>query len=218
MENGGLPISLALIMITIVVLVFSMAGLVTFLVLRGWSHLLRLRRKEDDMGGFASLGINLPLLVVFIINFIILFVLLRIFLYNPVLKMLDERAKRTKEGMEFAEATKKEYEQAKSEIQKQIEKGRQEAQAIIAQALQTGEKLKGESREEATKQAQVILDRTRGELESEREKIVDVLRKEFVDIAISAAEKVIKETLDKEKHRRLIEETLQQSAVLKKSR
>ncbi len=35
MENGGLPISLALIMITIVVLVFSMVGLVTFLVLRG---------------------------------------------------------------------------------------------------------------------------------------------------------------------------------------
>jgi hypothetical protein len=36
MDNGsGLPISLALIMITIVVLVFSMAGLVTFLVLRG---------------------------------------------------------------------------------------------------------------------------------------------------------------------------------------
>jgi hypothetical protein len=35
MENGGLPISLALITITIVLLVFSMAGLVTFLVLRG---------------------------------------------------------------------------------------------------------------------------------------------------------------------------------------
>jgi F0F1-type ATP synthase membrane subunit b/b' len=38
-----------------------------------------------------------------------------------------------------------------------------------------------------------------------------------VDIAISAAGKVIKETLDKEKHRKLIEETLQQSAVLKKN-
>jgi F-type H+-transporting ATPase subunit b len=169
------------------------------------------------MGGFASLGINLPLLVVFIINFIILFILLRLFLYKPVLKMLDERTKRTKEGMELAEATKKEYEQAKGEVQKQIEKGRQEAQAIIAQALQTGERLKEESREEATKQAQVIIERTRAESESEREKIVDSLRKEFVDIAISAAEKVIKETLDKEKHRRLIEETLQESSVLKKS-
>ena len=169
------------------------------------------------MGGFASLGINLPLLVVFIINFIILFILLRLFLYKPVLKMLDERTKRTKEGMELAEATKKEYEQVKGEVQKQIEKGRQEAQAVIAQALQTGERLKEESREEATKQAQVIIDRTRAELESDREKIVDSLRKEFVDIAISAAEKVIKETLDKEKHRKLIEETLQQSTVFKKS-
>jgi F-type H+-transporting ATPase subunit b len=169
------------------------------------------------MGGFASLGVNLPLLVVFVINFIILFILLRLFLYKPVLKMLDERAKRTKEGMELAEATKKEYEQVKGEVQKQIEKGRQEAQAVIAQALQTGERLKEESREEATKQAQVIIDRTRAELESDREKIVDSLRKEFVDIAISAAEKVIKETLDKDKHRKLIEETLQQSTVFKKS-
>jgi F-type H+-transporting ATPase subunit b len=119
--------------------------------------------------------------------------------------------------MELAEATKKEYEQAKTEVQKQIEKGRQEAQAIIAQTMQIGERLKEESRQEATKQAQVIVDRTRAELEAERDKIVENLRKEFVDISISAAEKVIKETLDKEKHRKLIEETLQESVVLKKS-
>lgn len=169
------------------------------------------------MGGFASLGINLPLLVAFIINFIVLFFLLRLFLFKPVLKMLDERAKRAKEGMELAEATKKEYEQAKVEVQKQIDRGRQEAQAIIAQTMQTGERLKEESRQEATKQAQLIVDRTRAELEVERDKIVENLRKEFVDISISAAEKVIKETLDKEKHRKLIEETLKESVVLKKS-
>ena len=169
------------------------------------------------MGGFASLGVNLPLLVVFVINFIVLIVLLRLFLYKPVLKMLDERGKRTAEAMEQAEATKKEYEQARVEVQKQIEKGRQEGQAIIAQAMQVGERLKEESRQEATKQAQTIVDRTRSELEAERGKIVDGLRREFADIAISAAEKVIKETLDKEKHRKLIEETLQESAILKKS-
>ena len=169
------------------------------------------------MGGFASLGINLPLLVVFIINFIVLFVLLRIFLYKPVLKMLDERAKRTKEAMELADATKKEFEQARAEVQKQIEKGREEAQAIIAQAMQVGERLKEESRQEATKQAQVIVDRTRAELETERDKIIGDLRREFVDIAIAAAGKVIKETLDKEKHRKLIDETLQESVTFKKS-
>ena len=169
------------------------------------------------MGGFASLGVNLPLLVVFVINFIILFVLLRLFLYKPVLKMLDERAKRTAEAMEQAEATKKEYEQARVEVQKQIEKGRQEGQAFIAQAMQVGERLQEESKQEATKQAQTIVDRTRSELEAERDKIVGDLRREFVDISISAAEKVIKETLDKEKHRKLIEETLRESETFKKS-
>jgi F-type H+-transporting ATPase subunit b len=169
------------------------------------------------MEGFASLGINLPLLVVFCVNFIVLFVLLRLFLYKPVLKVLDERARRAKEAMDLAEATKQEYGQAKAEVQRQIEQGRQEAQAIITQATQLGERLKEESRQEATKQAQVILERTRIELGAEREKIVEDLRREFVSIAILAAEKVIKETLDKEKHRKLIEETLQRSAVLKKS-
>ena len=169
------------------------------------------------MGGFASLGINLPLLVVFVVNFIILFVLLRLFLFKPVLKMLDERATRTREAMELADTTKKEFEQARETVGKQIEKGRQEAQAIIAQAVQAGERLKEESREEARKQAQAIVDRTRAELEAERDKILGDLRREFVDIAIAAAEKVIKETLDKEKHRKLIEETLRESITFKKS-
>jgi F-type H+-transporting ATPase subunit b len=169
------------------------------------------------MGGFASLGINLPLLVVFIVNFIVLLVLLRLFLYKPVMKVLDERAQRTKEAMDLAEATKKEFEQAKGEVQKQIEKGRQEGQAIITQAMQVGERLKEESRQEAAKQAQGMIDRARSELEAERDKIVGDLRHEFVDISIAAAEKVIKETLDKEKHRKLIEETLQESVTLKKN-
>jgi len=169
------------------------------------------------MGGFASLGINLPLLVVFIVNFIVLLVLLRLFLYKPVMKVLDERAQRTKEAMDLAEATKKEYEQAKGEVQKQIEKGRQEAQAVITQAIQVGERLKEESRQETAKQTQVMIDRARSELEAERDKIVGDLRREFVDISIAAAGKVIKETLDKEKHRKLIEETLQESVTLKKN-
>ena len=169
------------------------------------------------MGGFASLGINLPLLVVFVVNFIILLVMLRLFLYKPVMKVLDERAKRAREAIELAEATKKEYDQAKDEVQKQIEKGRQEAQAIIGQAMQVAERLKEESRQEATKQGQVIVDRARSELEAERDKMVGDLRREFVAISIAAAEKVIKETLDREKHRKLIEETLQESVTLKKS-
>lgn len=167
------------------------------------------------MGGFADIGINLPLLIAFVVSFVILFALLGLFLYKPVTKMLDERANKIKEGMERAEATKEEYEQAKVEVQKQINQSRQEGQAIISQASQVGEKLKEEARQEARKEAQAIVDKTRVELEEERAKVIDDLRREFVDISILAAEKVINEAIDKERHHRLIEEALEESTKFK---
>ena len=169
------------------------------------------------MGGFASLGINVPLLVAFVISFIILFALLGLFLYKPVLKMLDERSKKIKESMERAEATKQEYERAQIVVQEQIDKARQEGQAIIAQATQMSGRLKEEVVEEAKKEAQAIVDRTRAELEWERDKVIDDLRREFVDVAVLAAERVINETLDKKRHRRLIEEALEESATFRKN-
>jgi F-type H+-transporting ATPase subunit b len=169
------------------------------------------------MGGFASLGISLPLLLAFVINFVILFVLLGKFLYRPVLKMLDERAQRIRQSMEWAEATKREYEQAKAEVQRLIDKGRQDAQAVIAQAVQKGEGLKEEARREAAEQAKAIVERTKAELGVERDRMVEELRREFVSMLISTAEKVIKERLDKEKHSKLIEETLEQSPTFKRN-
>jgi F-type H+-transporting ATPase subunit b len=165
----------------------------------------------------GALGINLPLLVSFTISFVILFALLGLFLYKPVMKMLDERSKRIKEGMEQAEATKEEYAHAEEEVKKLISKAREDGQALVNQASQMGEKLKEEAKEGARKEAQVIVDRTRAELEEERDRIINDLRREFVDISISAAEKVIKETLDKERHRKLIEEALEESATFREN-
>ena len=169
------------------------------------------------MEGFASLGISLPLLLAFVINFLILFVLLGKFLYKPVLKMLDERAQKIKESMEWAESTKREYEQAKAEVQRQIEKGRQEAQALIAQALQKGEGLKEEARKEAAEQAKGIVERARADLEAERDRMVGDLRKEFASLLVLASEKVIRQTLDKDKQSKLIKETLDQIKPFAKS-
>jgi F-type H+-transporting ATPase subunit b len=133
------------------------------------------------------------------------------------MKMLDERSKRIKESMERTEATKEEYARAEEEVKKLISKAREDGQALVSQASQMGERLKEEAKEGARKEAQVIVDRTRVELEEERDRIIDDLRREFVDISISAAEKVIKETLDKERHRKLIEETLEESATFKEN-
>jgi len=167
--------------------------------------------------GEGFLGVTLPAFIGQLVSFVILLGLLIFFGYKPIRKMLDERSNRIKESMEQAEATKQEYEQAQVTVREEINKARQEGQVIMGQATQMGEKLKDEARQEARKEAQAIVDRTRVELKQERDKAVDELRKEFVDTAILAAEKVISETLDKEKHRRVIEKTFEESAAFKKN-
>jgi F-type H+-transporting ATPase subunit b len=162
-----------------------------------------------------GLGLDLPTFIGQLVSFLILLGLLVYVGYKPIRKMLDERANRIEESMAQAEATKQEYERAKVAVQEQISKARQEGQAVISQATQIGDRLKEEARGEARKEAQSIVDRTRVELERERDKAIDDLRREFVDTAILAAEKVINETLDKEKHRKLIEQALEESATFR---
>ena len=164
-----------------------------------------------------GLGLDLPTFIGQLVSFLILLGLLVYFGYKPIRKMLDERANRIKESMEQAEATKQEYEQAKVAVQEQIGKAREEGQAIISQAAQIGDRLKEEARGEARKEAQALVERARGELERERDKVIDDLRHEFVDTAILAAEKVINETLDKERHRKLIEQAMKESTTFKEN-
>lgn len=164
-----------------------------------------------------GLGLDLATFLGQLVSFLILLGLLVYVGYKPIRKMLDERANRIKESMEQAEATKQEYERAKVAVQEQISKARQEGQTVISQATQIGDRLKEEAKEEARKEAQSIVARTRVELERERDKAIDDLRREFVDTAILAAEKVINETLDKERHKKLIEEALEESTTFRES-
>ena len=53
-----------------------------------------------------AIGLNLPLLIAFLVNFLILFGLLGFLLYKPLLKMLDERAVKVRESLQAAEKMK----------------------------------------------------------------------------------------------------------------
>jgi F-type H+-transporting ATPase subunit b len=164
----------------------------------------------------GELGINLGALLAFLISFVILLVLLSVVLYKPVTKMLDERAAKIKESMEQVEHIKKESARAEETVKAQIETGRKEGQAIVAQASQIGEKVKEEARAEARQQAESLIAKARLEIERERQEGFDQLRQEFVDLAILAAEKVINQSLDKKAHQRLIEEVLEEGTGTKK--
>jgi F-type H+-transporting ATPase subunit b len=164
---------------------------------------------------FKGLGINLPSLIAFLVNFLILFGLLGFLLYKPLLKMLDDRAAKVKESLEAADRMKEQAVKSEQAVKEQIDLARKEGQAMIAQAAQAADRIKVEARDEARKETEAAIARARAEIQHEREETVDQLRRQFADIAMLAAEKVINETMDKEKHRKVIDEVLAKSPELK---
>ena len=163
-----------------------------------------------------GLGINWGLLIAFVVNFIILFVILSLVAYKPIVKMLSERQAKIKESMDLAEKIRQDSAHSEEEIKAYLETARKEGQNVVAQASQIGERLKEEARQSARQEAESLIEKARGEIQREREKSVEELRAEFADIAILAAEKVINETLDKKKHQKIINDVLKESASLKK--
>jgi F-type H+-transporting ATPase subunit b len=169
------------------------------------------------MGGLAGLGINLPTLLAQLVNFIILFGLLYLVAYKPIMRMLDERSRKIKESMEQTEHIKEQAARAEVETKQRIEAATKEGQEVIAKAIRTGEELRQKFQQEARQEGEALITRARTEIQRERDEAISGLRKEFADLTIMAAEKVIERSLDKEAHRELIDKVLEESTTLKKN-
>lgn len=167
--------------------------------------------------GIADLGINLPVLVAQIVNFTVLLVVLRLVAWGPLTKMLDERRERIAESLQAADHAKAQVAESERHVQEQVEASRREAQALIGQAQEIAGRIQADARATAQADAEATLARARNEIQLERDTAIADLRKEFADLTISAAEKVINQSLDRGQHRRLIEEALAESSFREKN-
>lgn len=159
-----------------------------------------------------ALGINLPQLVAQVANFFVLLVILRLTLYKPILRMLDERRQKIAEGLNAADVARAEAAAAQANIQAQLDTARKEGQDLVANAQTIAARLQAEAREQAARDREAALERARAEIDLERDRAIAELRQEFADITVSAAEKVIGQAVDRQAHQRIIDETLAQSS------
>ena len=165
----------------------------------------------------SALGFNLPGLIAQIVNFLLLLVILYLFLYKPVLRMLDQRSKRIQESLEQAERLKQETSKAEDEVKKQIDLARLEGRNLVQQATQVADRLRADAQTQAKVEAEAIIVRARETIQRERDEAIEALRSQFADLTITAAERVLKASLNKEQHRQLIEEVLQQSSSFQRT-
>lgn len=159
-------------------------------------------------GGIGALGINLPSLIAQLINFTILLIVLGWAFKKFLFPMLDERRKRIQDGLEASDEAKKRLAQTETETAAELDKARQEGQGLIGQAQQMSARIQEEARQSARAETETLLERARSEIQLERDAAIADLRREFADLTITAAERVIRRSLDRTAHRELIQEVL----------
>ena len=143
------------------------------------------------MDALSSLGINGPFLLAQIFNFFVLFILLRRFLFKPMVTMLESRKQRIADGLQAAELARREAEAERAQLQAQIDTERREAMERVAAASKRGETLAAEIESSARQDAQKILEDARGEAARERERIIAEAQDQIAELAMRAAEKVL---------------------------
>ena len=160
----------------------------------------------------TDIGINLPVLVAQTVNFVVLLTILKLFVYKPVLNMLDQRRARIEEGLNAAQRGQESAAEAEKTAQAELETARREGQNIVQNAQQVAQRLQEEGRAAAAQQTEAMLERARSEIGLERDQAIAELRREFADLTIAAAEKIIGQSLDRNAHQRLIEQALAESS------
>ena len=158
-----------------------------------------------------ALGINLGYIVSQIVNFTLLAVLLYFVAYKPILRMLDERSARIQKGIQDAEEASRRAAEMEQEYEQRVAEARRDGQEIIAQATQMSEKARQDILEQAREEARAQIDRAREEISRERDQAMADLRQQVADLSLMISEKVLAETLDEDRQRRLIERFLEQT-------
>lgn len=157
-----------------------------------------------------ALGIDISRLLTFLIGFTVIAVFLRMFLYGPITRMLDQRADRIKDSLEAADRASAEAASSAERVEQELANARREGQNLIAEARDAASRLKDQEVERTRAQVDEMLDRAREEIRREREAAVEEVRREFAGIAILAAERIVEQSLDEDSHRELIDRVLEE--------
>jgi F-type H+-transporting ATPase subunit b len=130
------------------------------------------------------------------------------FAFNPLTEAVRAREQSLRDAIEAAKRDREEAAALLATHKTQLEASRVEAQKIIADGRVVAEKMRTQSLEDTKKQQDELLARAKRDIESEKVKAIEDLRREAIDLALKGAGKVIEKNLDDATNRKLVEDFL----------
>jgi len=166
--------------------------------------------QEEGGGNFLvtpGLGLMLWTLIAFGITYYVLSKLA----FPRIATALDKRRRAIDESIDSAMRTKQEADELLAEYRARLKEAREQADDIVARSRRSAESMQDESKAEAKRYREELMESTRRDIETETRRSLDQIRKEVADLTVLATEKVTRKSLDDDDHRRLIEEALSEA-------
>jgi F-type H+-transporting ATPase subunit b len=158
-------------------------------------------------------GFNTSLFISQVISFLIVAVLLRIFAYNPIIKVLEERRQRIAEGLANAEKIKRELAETEAARQKIMADANTQANKLIEEARAAAGKVQETETQRAIAAAEQIIAKAREAAALDHQRMLQELKKEISQLVVRTTGQVTGKVLTMEDQKRLIEETNKQIAA-----
>ena len=154
------------------------------------------------------LNVNIWDILWTVINLLLFFVLLRIFLFKPVLKVMNEREKKIRDDLDSAEATKEESEELKAQYEADLAKIHDEADKIKKAAKKSAEKEKADIIAGAHAEADRLIADAQKTIERDRQEAIESAHNEIAGLAVLTAGRIISKNIDEDSDRAYAEQLL----------
>jgi F-type H+-transporting ATPase subunit b len=162
----------------------------------------------EEGGGSFLVTPNVGLMIWTLLAFGITLYILWKLAFPRIAESLDRRQKAIEESIDTAEKTKTEAEQLLAEYRERLQEARAQAEEIVARARKAGESFEADSKVDAQRQREELMEQTKRDIEAETRRAIQEIRKEVADLTVLATEKVTRKTLTDKDQRRLVEEAL----------
>lgn len=141
-----------------------------------------------------------------LLNALILFLVIKHFLFDKVNAILEARKNEVEKTYSDADAALKNAKELETEYTDKLQGAKEESAEIIKNATKKAQTRSDEIIGGAKEEARSLINKANADIEKEKKRAVNQIKDEISDIAMSIAEKVVEKEIDPKTHEKLVEE------------
>ena len=161
------------------------------------------------MQSLDIISVNIWNILLSLVNLLILFLILKKFLFKPVQKVMNERQAQVTAIYTDAENDRQTAADMKREYEMRMATAREEADGLVRSAVQTAQRKSDSIIAEANSQAAHLKQKAQNEIQMEKKQMLSDVKAEISDLAVSIASRIMEREVNAKDHADFVDQFIQ---------